>query len=469
VRPWGLRARIIAAVVLVTLAATVAMAFTAYKLQESETKQRFALAADAAFESDLNQARRALRAPTDEDPLLVVHDYMSGESGATWTAINLDNTGRLRRDAVDRKLMVGDPLVLKPVFPAYLEQGVLIGTRHTAIPISVLDEPWTRRHQELDSWHVISQQIVGTHVLLVEFFNLQPLRDDLSTLRWQLAVVASVVALLGVAAALVAAARVHRPVRRVAAAAQSVGDGTFDVRVPVRGRDELANLAGSFNSMAERLQAKDEQQRRFAADVAHDLRTPVAAMVAAADSLQDGDPAARSRSAQLLGAQSRRIAKLVEDLLEISRFDAGVLVLRPEPVDLPAMVTDAIGLTAPDRQVTVRATGDTVLTGDPRRLHTIVCNLLANAIHHGGEPITVTIDGSEPDAVTIEVADRGPGIPAELQQILFDRFTRGDRARRPSEGSGLGLAIARENVLLHRGRIIASTKDGAVFTVTLPR
>jgi two-component system, OmpR family, sensor histidine kinase MtrB len=459
VRPLGLRTRIIAAVVLITLTATIAMAFTAYKLQESETKERFALAARAAYESDMHQVHRTAQARSYHEPLSAVSDYMSGEVGATWVVVDIKGATELKQHSPNGKIIIRHPNL----------HSLTAGTRESGIPISVLDEPWVRREQEMGSWLVISQQITGTQLLLVEFYSMQPLRDELSTLRWQLAAVASVVALLGAGAALIAAGRIHRPVRRVAAAAQSVGDGTFDVRVPVRGRDELANLAGSFNSMAERLQEKDEQQRRFFADVAHDLRTPVASMVAASDSLQDSDPSIRGRAAELLGAQSRRLARLVEDLLEMSRFDAGVLVLRPERVDLPAMMADAIELTAPGRQVTVHAEGDTVIQGDPRRLHTIACNLLANAVHHGSEPVIVTIDGSEPDAVTIKVADRGPGIPAELQPILFDRFTRGDRARRPSEGSGLGLAIARENVLLHHGWISASTEDGAVFTVSLPR
>ncbi|ALG06188.1 sensor histidine kinase [Kibdelosporangium phytohabitans] len=456
----SLRTRIVVAVVLVTLTATLAMAFMAYKLQETETKQRFFLAAKADFATDVQQARRTVRtAPDGSTDLLAVGDYMSGEFGSTWTAINLAQSAELGKRIVNGKLAIGET-----------NPGVVIGSRFAGIPGSVLEGPWTiPREQEVDSWYVISQQLERTQVLLVEYYNMQPLRDDLSSLRWQLAAIAGVVALLGVTAALIAAGRIHRPVRRVAEAAQRVGDGTFDVRVPVRGRDDLAGLAKSFNAMARRLREKDEQQRRFASDVAHDLRTPVASMVAAADSLKNPDPSVRDRSADLIGTQSRRLARLVEDLLEMSRFDAGALVLEPDRVELPELVADAVGLTAPNAGVTVASAGDTTVQADPRRLHTVVCNLLANAVHHGSEPITVTIDGTHPDVVAIEIADSGPGIPAELQPILFDRFTRADSARRPSSGSGLGLAIARENVLLHHGYISVANNDGAVFTVTLPR
>lgn len=289
------------------------------------------------------------------------------------------------------------------------------------------------------------------------------------TSPWKLAGAAGVVTLLGVAAAVVVAALINRPVRHVAVAARNLRDGAFDVQVPVRGNDDLTDLAKSFTALAGRLKDKDEQQRRFVSDVAHDLRTPIAAMIAAADTLTNADPAVRDRSAELIGTQSRRLARLVEDLLEMSRFDAGALVLEPERVEVPELIADAIELTTPNTRVRVDAKGNTVVQADPRRLHTVVCNLLANAVQHGGEPITVTVDGDHPDVVTIEVADSGPGIPAEVRPILFDRFTRADTARRHSDGSGLGLAIARENVLLHHGHISASTENGAVFTVTLPR
>ena len=216
---------------------------------------------------------------------------------------------------------------------------------------------------------------------------------------------------------------------------------------------------------------RDQRQQRFVADVVHDLRTPLASMLAATDGLHSSDSGDRKRSAELLGIQARRLSTLVEDLLEISRFDAGAAELRPEIVDLQALVTDAVTLCAPDTEIAVSPTGDTSVHGDPRRLHTIVRNLVANALHHGAPPIAVTINGQVPHQVQVAVADSGPGLPTEQTPLIFDRFARGARARQDAAGSGLGLglAIASENAVLHGGRIEATSSQGAVFTLTVPR
>lgn len=155
--------------------------------------------------------------------------------------------------------------------------------------------------------------------------------------------------------------------------------------------------------------------------------------------------------------------------MEISRFDAGSADFRPEPVDLPELVEDAIEASAPDAEVRVASAGRTTLVADPRRVHTIVSNLLVNAVRHGRAPVAVSIDGTSDDAVTLTVSDSGPGIPEDLLPILFDRFVRGDRARQETEGSGLGLSIARENALVHGGALTAHNDGGAVFVLTLPR
>ncbi|GAA3465283.1 HAMP domain-containing sensor histidine kinase [Saccharothrix longispora] len=313
-------------------------------------------------------------------------------------------------------------------------------------------------------------------VLLAEFYGTRGIDDELAVLRDRLAAVAVVVVLIGGALGVLAARGVQRRVRTAADAARRFGDGALDTRLPVRGRDELADLAGSFNAMAqrlgesiERLRRQDRQQRRFVADVAHDLRTPLASAVAAADGLHSPDAEDRARSAELVGAQVRRLSALVEDLLEMSRFDAGVAELRPEPVDLEALAADAVEWSAPSADVTVRRTGDATAFGDPRRLHTIVRNLVANAVRHGEPPVVVTVDGTEPDRVRVAVADSGPGLPDGLAPVVFDRFVRGDRARTRTPGSGLGLAIALENARLHGGRLDVDHDGGAVFTLTVPR
>ena len=447
---FGLRARIAASVVFVTVVATAAMAFGAYRLQADDTRERFIAAARTAFRSDAVQARFVAQyVPGGASAAELVQDYMSRERGITWCLYD-----RLPGRTAPR---IGDE---PPVdVPDWLVDAAL------GAPEPMMMDPE-------GSPFVVFAGTTTPYVVLVEFYNMQPLLDELVSLRRNLAMIALLVAVLGVGAALFAAGRLQRPVQAVASAARQLGKGRLDVRVPVRGRDELAELASSFNSMAQQvgdsiveLRAKDQQQRRFVADAAHDLRTPVAAMVAAVDGLDH--PASSERSAQLLGVQARRLGGLIEDLLEMSRFDAGVAEFRPEQVDLADLWSDAIDLGGGEADL--RTHGDVMVVGDPRRLHTVARNLLANAAKHGAPPVTVDIDGTAVERVTVRVADSGPGIPEDLLPLVFDRFVRGDRARTATEGSGLGLAIVRENTRAHGGQVTAENSGGAVFTLTIPR
>ena len=490
----GLRARIVIAVVLVTTTATVAMAFAAYRLQATGTTDRFTAAANAGFSSDLSQARaRFANATGPGSRIRLVADYMLGRKGLHWAVLDFRPTESAAPSG-PVMLLEGNGYYGPGIKPGDLRAPSLRFVGYPDPAQVATTTTWVNLTADLvargrpggmatETIEVENGGLllafaakVGPDLVLVEFYNMQPLRDELSQLRKTLAVVALVVSVLGVAAALVAAGSIQRPVRRVAAAARRLGDGAFDVRLPVRGEDEIAELTSSFNSMAERLgesieelRSKDRQQQRFVADVAHDLRTPTASLVAAADSLRHPDPDSRDRAAQLVATQARRMARLVEDLLEISRLDSGAAELRPEPVDLHALVLDAVDLITGDARVVVRTNGDPSLVGDPRRLHTIACNLLANAVHHGGEPVTVSLDGTDPGSVTMRVADSGPGVADELIPILFDRFVRGDRARSATEGSGLGLAIARRNAVAHHGKLAVHNDGGAVFTLTVPR
>ncbi|PRX49515.1 two-component system sensor histidine kinase MtrB [Prauserella shujinwangii] len=455
----GLRARIALAVVLVTTTATAAMALAAYRLQADQARDRFVAAATAGIRSDLTQARNRLVSVEGEvNRIEVVALYMRDRLGLGWSVFDLDADLPGQPEVPPGQVLPGGGTVAAPLDETLVDRG-------GSAEITVGGTPML----------VLTGEVVPG-LVLAEYYSLARLEGDLARLRWVLTLIALGVAALGVPAATVAARRIQRPVREVARAARELGDGTLETRVPVQGRDELADLSRAFNAMAvrvgesiEQLRDKDRQQRRFVADVAHDLRTPVAAMVAAADGLEHAGTGSPARSARLLGAQSRRLARLVDDLLEISRFDAGVAELLPERVRLGELAAEAADLVASGADVTVRASGDDEVTGDPRRLLTIVRNLLANAVRHGAEPITVTVDGSAPDTVTLRVADSGAGVPEELLPVLFDRFVRADRSRRYTEGSGLGLAIARENALAHGGHLEVHNDGGAVFTLTVPR
>ncbi|WP_432845424.1 ATP-binding protein [Amycolatopsis sp. CA-161197] len=302
--------------------------------------------------------------------------------------------------------------------------------------------------------------------------------DRLATRAWQTAALALPIA---VALALLAARQVLRPVRALNTAARKLGHGQLDVRLRAKGSDELAQLVTTFNSTAAELERTvgtlremEADARRFVADVSHELRTPLAAMNAVTDVLdEDAEqlPADTAVAARLVSAETRRLTRLVQDLVEISRFDAGRAELRLEEWDVAQGVTDSLaarGWTAADGIVTDLPAG-VVATVDPRRLDIVVANLVGNALRHGEPPVEVHL-AADAHTVTLEVTDHGPGIPEAVLPHVFDRFTKADSARARSEGSGLGLSIARENARLHGGDVeAADTGSGARFTLWLPR
>ena len=279
--------------------------------------------------------------------------------------------------------------------------------------------------------------------------------------------------------AFAASRRVLLPVRRLAQAAEQMSGGDLAVRIEPRGRDELARLVTSFNEMASALEDKvgelqrmEARARQFAGDVSHELRTPLTAMTAVTDVLGEdesmtGDAAA---AAQLVRQEVFHLNRLVDDLIEISRFDAGTAQLVADDTDVAAAVSRCLharGWT--DVRTDVPAGLTTRL--DRRRFDVIVANLVGNALRHGGPPVTVTA-GLQPDGqhLVVAVRDHGPGLPPAAIPHVFDRFYKADTARARSEGSGLGLAIAWENARLHGGHIEAGNHPdgGAVFTVRLP-
>ncbi|MFD5888108.1 ATP-binding protein [Streptomyces sp. NPDC060334] len=281
--------------------------------------------------------------------------------------------------------------------------------------------------------------------------------------------VASLVALAAaVPLAVYGAGLLGRRLRRVSETAGRISAGDLDARTgSVKGGDEVADIAATVDLMADSLSRRLRNERQFTADVAHELRTPVGGLLAAADLLPAGG------TEDLLRARVRDLRGLIEDLLEISRLDAGAEQPVRAHVPLGAVVRDAVARTGCVATVTVEDTpgtegtstteGAATVETDPRRLERIVGNLVVNAHRHGGTPVEVTVEGR-----TVVVRDRGPGFPAELLRDGPRRFHTGAAER--GSGHGLGLTIARgqARVLgaeLHLGN---APEGGAVATLRLP-
>jgi len=282
--------------------------------------------------------------------------------------------------------------------------------------------------------------------------------------------------------------QVVRPVRHAALVATQFTAGNFSERLEVRSQDEIAMLGNAFNEMAEsleqqfaRLQNLSRVQQRFVSDVSHELRTPLTTLRMASEvifSARDSFDPIVARSAELMIAQLDRFERLLEDLLEISRFDAEVAVLEAvdfDVVSLARQCADDLALVAREKSTELRiySIAESVnIRGDIRRVARILRNLFSNAIDHAEEkPIAITIIASDDD-VAIGVRDFGVGLDESTLNRVFDRFWRADPSRaRTRGGTGLGLSIALEDARLHNGELEVWGRPGkgAHFVVTLPR
>jgi len=234
-------------------------------------------------------------------------------------------------------------------------------------------------------------------------------------------------------------------------------------------------MAGALEGKITELQQMEARARQFAGDVSHELRTPLTAMTAVTDVLGEnagltGDAEAAAR---LVRQEIFHLNRLVDDLIEISRFDAGTAQLVTDETDIAIAIGRCLRARGWKNVRTSAPAGLTVGL-DRRRFDVIIANLVGNALRHGSPPVSVTASaqprGRGGGYLTLEVRDHGPGLPATALPRVFDRFYKADTARARSEGSGLGLAIAWENARLHGGHIEAGNQPGggAVFTVSLP-
>lgn len=304
----------------------------------------------------------------------------------------------------------------------------------------------------------------------------QPLeRDSVASLDRGLLLTFSAATLAALLLTILLSRRITGPVERLSLAVETMARGGRPAHVEVKGRDEIAQLARSFNSMAGALGEQEELRRRMVGDVAHELRTPITNLRCELESIQDGLTAADPPRLASLHEEVLHLGRLVDDLQELAVAEAGGLRLQRERIDLGAIVSAATArfLTeAEKRGIALSVRSDPVIAdADPTRIGQIVANLLGNALRHtpDGGHIDVVVRRADGEGL-VTIADSGPGVPAAELERIFERFYRVDSARgRESGGAGLGLAIVRRLAELHGGRVWAeSTPRGARFTFAIP-
>jgi signal transduction histidine kinase len=266
------------------------------------------------------------------------------------------------------------------------------------------------------------------------------------------------------------------PLREMAAAADAMTKGDYTRRVTATSHDEVGALARAFNDMAAELAETDRVRRDLVANVSHELRTPITALQAKLENLLDGVEAPEQETFEVMLTQVQRLGRLVQQLLDLSKLEAGVVPLERaafpvEPLLEHAVREQRLNEPAVDVAVSVEPANLTA-DGDPERVHQVVANLLENAVRFTPQGGTVEVRaGRSPQGVVIEVLDEGPGIPDAERARVFERFYRADAARSSRQGgAGLGLAIARWIVDLHGGDIHPERRDprGCRMVVTLP-
>ncbi|MBK0374807.1 HAMP domain-containing histidine kinase [Streptomyces sp. RB110-1] len=471
----SLRMRLVVVFALVALVAAVSASGIAYWLNREAVLTRTQDAALDDFRRQMQDTAAALPTrPTKDDLQRAAGDMAAGSPGYNVLLEAERERGKPIVGYSDLDTFTRDDV------PESLQRQVAHKQPLTSSNDHEYHLFWQRTSIAGTPYLVAGTRIIGGGPTGYMLKSLDQERQDLNSLAWSLGI-ATALALIGSALlAQAAATTVLRPVQRLGDAARKLGEGKLDTRLVVSGTDELADLSRTFNRTAGSLEkkvadmsAREEASRRFVADMSHELRTPLTAITAVAEVLEDEadtlDPMI-APAVHLVVSETRRLNDLVENLMEVTRFDAGTARLVLDDVDVADQVTACIDARAWLDAVDLDAERGMMVRLDPRRLDVILANLIGNALKHGGSPVgvRVRIEGEE---LLIEVRDHGPGIPEDVLPHVFDRFYKASASRPRSEGSGLGLSIAMENAHIHGGDISAanSPDGGAVFTLRLPR
>jgi two-component system sensor histidine kinase MtrB len=470
-RPWtGLRLRIRIAFVGAALAVSALVAGTTYALaQRYLVQQRVDDALQQGF-SNIRFAIDSLTAPADEgepDP--------EGDEEDRQEALS-DLADALEQRGVGAAMVVEDGTPFPSSFAISVE----------SVPRALVDKVQRGRVGYVLQWIDPPRLVFGSPLpgQNLETYFFVPLTDLTRTLQ----ILSRVLIGVAIGAVLLAALvgtrvsnRVVDPVRQASRAARRVAEGLLETRLEVHGDDELAALASSFNEMAAALERRIGRDRRFVGDVSHELRTPLTTLRASTDFLlerKDRLPAQSRRAAELLAADIEYLQRLVDDLLDLSRVEAGRVDMAWERLNVADLAREVVARRTRTGDGAVRIEVDAdpeqlSTVADKQRLERVVGNLVDNALTHGqGKEVTLRV-GSDDGILQLSVEDRGPGIPPGASGRIFERFYKADPARRRGErgGSGLGLAIARENAHLHGGEIVVfnGRSGGARFELRFPR
>jgi two-component system, OmpR family, sensor histidine kinase MtrB len=313
------------------------------------------------------------------------------------------------------------------------------------------------------------------------YFEVVPLEDIESALQtlWLTLLAAGILtSVAGAGFGVWVSTRVLRPITEVSVAAQAIAGGRLDTRLDPRNDPDLDVIVASFNDMAEALQDRIDREARFASDVSHELRSPLMTLRASIDVMRgrrDQLPARSQAALDLLIHDVDRFENLIEDLLEISRLDAGAADMWLEPTVLADLVRNSIEYHSYDVAVIVDDDAqDLIVEADKRRMSQVLANLLANAENHAEGVSAIRIKNAGADHVRILVEDTGKGIPDADKDLVFERFARGTTAgkRGSGRGTGLGLALVAEHVQLHHGSVWVEDRSdgvsGSCFVIELP-
>jgi signal transduction histidine kinase len=458
----GLRRRILLTFTLGSVALSLFLALTTYGLARSNVLQQ---RDDTSVETSRRNAQ------------IVERDLRSPNATAQTAATSLERFGVQRYLIWFRDEWSGG---VSPYVPSALPESLTDRVIGEATPARQIVEVG----DELNL--IVGWDLPGVGAYF-EFFSLDEADSTLSSVRLSLVLAGAITTALGFLLGIFAARRAVRPLGTAAQAASAIAGGRLDTRLESTEDPDLGVLTDSFNEMAEALQQRVERDARFASDVSHELRSPLMTLSASVEVMEarrDELPERAQAALDLLSSDVTRFQGLVEDLLEISRFDAGAIRLHMEELLAAEFVRQAISVSSvPDARLTVSDRAEAALIrGDRRRLARVIANLIDNARAYGTADQTPDIDvsidvvnppGEPVSHVVIAVEDHGPGVPPDERELIFERFARGAGAgrRTGSEGAGLGLALVDEHVRMHGGRVWvedrADGEPGARFAIEL--